>query len=212
MVSPIPSNSKRGPRRLAWLTDKTIYNKAIPEATGISPGVRLAGEDARCFTIQSGRIMKGNPKVIAALQEALREELMAINQYFLHAEMCENWHYHKLGGFIKKQSIDEMKHAEELIERVLFLDGTPSLTEPMKLTVGKDVRAQLQSDLQLEVSAVKLYNDAVKTSQEHGDNASRELFERLLRDEEKHVDWLEAQLHQIEEIGYERYLSQQIKE
>ncbi len=154
--------------------------------------------------------MKGNSKVIAALQEALREELTAINQYFLHAEMCENWHYSKLGDFIKKQSIDEMKHAEELIERILFLDGTPSLTEPMRLTIGKDVRGQLQSDLQLELSAVTLYNKAVKTSQEQGDNASRELFERLLRDEEKHVDWLEAQLHQIEEIGYERYLSQQI--
>jgi bacterioferritin len=154
--------------------------------------------------------MKGNPKVISALQEALREELTAINQYFLHAEMCENWHYSKLGDFIKKQSIDEMKHAEELIERILFLDGTPSLTEPMRLTIGKDVRSQLQSDLQLELSAVTLYNKAVKTSQEQGDNASRELFERLLRDEEKHVDWLEAQLHQIEEIGYERYLSQQI--
>ena len=154
--------------------------------------------------------MKGNPKVIAALQEALREELTAINQYFLHAEMCENWHYSKLGDFIKKQSIDEMKHAEELIERILFLDGTPSLTEPMRLAIGKDVRSQLQSDLQLELSAVTLYNKAVKTSQEHGDNASRELFERLLRDEEKHVDWLEAQLHQIEELGYERYLTQQI--
>ena len=156
--------------------------------------------------------MKGNPKVIAALQEALREELMAINQYFLHAEMCENWHYSKLGDFIKKQSIDEMKHAEELIERILFLDATPNLTEPMKLSVGKTVKAQLESDLALEVSAVKLYNDAVKTSQEYGDNASRELFERLLKDEEKHVDWLEAQLHQINEIGYERYLTQQIRE
>ncbi len=154
--------------------------------------------------------MKGNPKVIAALQDALKEELTAINQYFLHAEMCENWHYSKLGEFIKKQSIDEMKHAEELIERILFLDGTPSLTEPMRLTIGKDVKAQLESDLQLELSAVKLYNGAVRTSQEHGDNASRELFERLLKDEEKHVDWLEAQLHQIHEIGYERYLSQQI--
>ena len=154
--------------------------------------------------------MKGNPKVIAALQQALKEELTAINQYFLHAEMCENWHYSKLGEFIKKQSIDEMKHAEELIERILFLDATPSLTEPMRLTIGKSVKAQLESDLQLELSAVKLYNEAVKTSQEHGDNTSREMFERLLKDEEKHVDWLEAQLHQIEEMGYERYLSQQI--
>jgi bacterioferritin len=156
--------------------------------------------------------MKGNPKVIAALQEALREELTAINQYFLHAEMCENWHYSKLGDFIKKQSIDEMKHAEELIERILFLGATPNLTEPMRLNVGKNVKAQIESDLQLEVGAVKLYNDAVQTARQHGDNASRELFERLLRDEEKHVDWLEAQLHQIGEMGYERYLSQQIKE
>jgi bacterioferritin len=156
--------------------------------------------------------MQGNPKVIAALNEALREELQAINQYFLHAEMCENWHYNKLGDYIKKQSIDEMKHAEELIERILFLDGVPNLTEPMKLTIGKNVREQLESDLHLEVEAVGLYNRAVQTAREEGDNASRELFERLLKDEEAHVDWLEAQVHQIGEIGYERYLSQQIRE
>src|SRR5437868_9982221 len=156
--------------------------------------------------------MKGNPKVIAALQEALREELMAINQYFLHAEMCENWHYSKLGDYIKKQSIDEMKHAEALIERILFLDDTPNLTQPMQLTVGKNVKAQLESDLALEVSAVGLYNRAIQTAREQGDNASRELFDRLLKDEEEHVDWLEAQLHQIQELGYERYLTQQIGE
>ena len=156
--------------------------------------------------------MKGNPKVIASLQEALHEELTAINQYFLHAEMCENWHYSKLGDFIKKQSIDEMKHAEELIERIFFLDSTPNLTQPMQLTVGKNVKAQLESDLKLEISAVALYNKAVEVAREAGDNASRELFERLLKDEEKHVDWLEAQVHQIEEIGYERYLSQQIRD
>src|SRR6476661_3369236 len=156
--------------------------------------------------------MKGKPRVISLLNEALKEELTAINQYFLHAEMCENWHYSKLGDFIKKQSIDEMKHAEELIERILFLDATANLSEPMKLSVGKTVKAQLESDLALEIGAVKLYNDAGRTAQELGDNASRELFERLLRDEEEHVDWLEAQLHQIREIGYERYLSQQIKD
>src|SRR5436305_14395909 len=155
--------------------------------------------------------MKGNPKVIAELNAGLRDELLAINQYFLHAEMCENWKYGKIADYIKKQSIDEMKHAEELIERILFLDATPNLTEPMKLSVGKTVKAQLESDLALEVSAVKLYNDAVKTSQEYGDNASRELFERLLKDEEKHVDWLEAQVHQINEIGCERYVTQQIR-
>jgi bacterioferritin len=156
--------------------------------------------------------VKGNSKVIAALQEALSEELTAINQYFLHAEMCENWHYTKLGDYIKKQSIDEMKHAEQLVERILFLDGTPSLTEPMRLTIGRDVKAQLRSDLDLELSAVAMYNRAIQTAQQHGDNASRELFERLLKNEEEHVDWLEAQLHQIEELGYERYLSQQIGE
>jgi bacterioferritin len=154
--------------------------------------------------------MQGNPKVLAHLQQALKEELTAINQYFLHAEMCENWGYKKLGGFIKKQSIDEMKHAEEIIERILFLDGTPSLTEPLQLNVGQNVKSQLESDHKLEVNAVGMYNEAVKVAREEADNASRELFERLLKDEERHVDWLEAQLHQIKEVGYERYLSRQI--
>ena len=156
--------------------------------------------------------MKGKPKVIALLNEALKEELTAINQYFLHAEMCENWHYSKLGEYIKKQSIDEMKHAEELIERILFLDATPNMTELMTLTVGKNVKEQLESDLKLELAAVDMYNRAVQVCRDEGDNTSRELFERLLKDEEEHVDWLEAQLHQIQEMGYERYLSQQIRE
>jgi len=156
--------------------------------------------------------MKGNPKVIAELNRALKEELTAINQYFLHAEMCENWKYDKLGDFIKKQSIDEMKHAEALIERILFLDGTPTLNEAMILNIGANVREQLEGDLKLEIGAVGMYNDAVRIARDEGDNASSELFERLLKDEESHVDWLEAQLHQIKEIGYERYLSQQIRE
>jgi len=156
--------------------------------------------------------MQGNPKVIALLNEALKEELTAINQYFLHAEMCENWHYDRLGGHIKKQSIDEMKHAEALIERILFLDATPSMTEPIELTVGQNVQAQLESDLKLEIGAVAMYNRAVRVSGEEGDNASRELFERLLKVEEAHADWLEAQLYQIKEIGYERYLSQQVRD
>ena len=156
--------------------------------------------------------MQDNPKVIAALNETLKEELTAISQYFLHAEMCENWHYHKLGELIKKQSIDEMKHAETLIERILFLDGTPNMTELMHLNIGQTVKEQLESDLKLEIAAVTMYNRSVATAREAGDNASRELFERLLKDEEEHVDWLEAQLHQIKEMGYERYLSQQIRE
>jgi bacterioferritin len=154
--------------------------------------------------------MKGNPKVIAELNRALKEELMAINQYFLHAEMCENWGYKKLSTYIKKQSIDEMRHAESLIERILFLDGIPSLTDPMQLSIGSNVKQQLESDLKLEIAAVALYNNAVKVARDEGDNASRELFERLLKNEEEHIDWLEAQVHQIQEMGYERYLGQQI--
>ena len=156
--------------------------------------------------------MQGNPKVIAALNEALKEELTAISQYFLHAEMCENWHYHKLGDFIKKQSIDEMKHAEVLIERILFLDGTPNMTELLHLNVGQNVREQIENDLKLELDAVEMYNNSIRIAREEGDNASRELFEKLLADEEMHVDWLEAQVHQMKEMGYERYLSQQIRE
>lgn len=156
--------------------------------------------------------MKGNPKVIETLNEALHEELVAINQYFLHAEMCENWHYKRLAGLIKKESIGEMKHAEMLIERILFLDGTPNLTSPIALTIGKSVREQVESDLKLEIDAVAMYNRAVETARQAGDNASRELFDRLLREEEEHVDFLEAQVHQMNELGYERYLSQQISE
>jgi bacterioferritin len=156
--------------------------------------------------------MQGNKKVIAALNEALKEELTAINQYFLHAEMCENWHYGKLGDYIRKQSIDEMKHAESIIERLLFLDGAPKMNQGLHINVGETVKDQLESDLKLEIDAVAMYNRFVATAREAGDNASRELFERLLKDEEQHVDWLEAQLHQIKEIGYERYLSQQIQD
>jgi bacterioferritin len=152
--------------------------------------------------------MKGNPEVIAQLNLALREELSAINQYFLHAEMQHSWGYHKLGAFIKKQSIDEMKHAEKLIERILFLDATPKM-EYLDLNVGQSVKAQLEADLKLEVNAVEMYNKAIRVSRDAGDDASRELFSLLLKDEEMHVDWLEAQVHQIKEMGYERYLSLQ---
>ncbi|MGA2116410.1 MAG: bacterioferritin [Bryobacteraceae bacterium] len=156
--------------------------------------------------------MQGNPKVIAELNAALKEELTAISQYFIHAEMCENWKYEKLGKYIKKQSIDEMKHAEMLIERILFLDGAPNLTELLSLTVGKTVKEQIASDLALELNAVAMYNKSIKLAREEADNASAELFKKLLQDEEQHADWLEAQLHQIDELGYERYLTQQLGE
>ena len=155
--------------------------------------------------------MKGNPKVIEQLNRALREELTAINQYFVHAEMCENWGYEKLAKYIKKQSIDEMKHAETLMERILFLDGTPSM-EPLALSIGSNVRAMIESDLKLEIGAVAMYNEAVKIASDEKDNGSRDLFVGLLKDEEEHVDWLEAQAHQIKELGYERYLTMQTSE
>src|ERR1044071_8007974 len=117
------------------------------------------------------RRMRGNPEVVAQLNQALREELTAINQYFLHAEMCHNWGYHKLGDYIKKQSIDEMKHAEVLIERLLFLDATPKM-EYMELNVGGNVKQQLEADLKLEQNAVAMYNNAVKVSREAGDDTS----------------------------------------
>ena len=152
--------------------------------------------------------MRGNEKVIAELNEALREELTAINQYFIHAEMCHNWGYHKLGSYIRKQSIDEMKHAEVLIERILFLDGTPKM-EYLDLNIGQSVKDQIAADLKLEINAVAMYNKAIQVAREQMDDASRELFAKLLKDEEEHVDWLEAQTHMIKEMGYERYLSNQ---
>jgi bacterioferritin len=157
---------------------------------------------------RGGGWMRGNDQVIAQLNMALREELTAINQYFLHAEMAHSWGYHRFGAYIKKQSIDEMKHAEKLIERILFLDATPKM-EYLDLNVGANLRAQLESDLKLETKAVEMYNTAIKVSREVGDDVSRELFSMLLKDEEEHTDWIEAQLHQIKEMGYERYLALQ---
>ena len=155
--------------------------------------------------------MKGSAKVVEELNKALREELTAINQYFLHAEMCENWGYEKLSEYIKLQSIGEMKHAEALMERILFLDGSPTM-KPLELTVGKNVKDMLQSDLELELGAVKDYNAAIQVAVAEKDNGSRDLFVRLLKDEEGHVDWLEAQMHLMEELGYERYLTMQMGE
>jgi bacterioferritin len=154
--------------------------------------------------------MRGSEKVIAQLNDALRSELIAINQYFIHAEMCENWGYHKIGGFIKKQSIDEMKHAEQLIERILFLDGTPSMGMKLPLKIGSSVKEQLESDLALEHEAFTQYNAAIKVCSDEGDNTSRELFKMLLADEEKHIDFLEAQMHIIKEVGIQNYLARQM--
>jgi bacterioferritin len=155
--------------------------------------------------------MKGNDNVIAALNKALHEEFTALTQYIIHSEMCENWKYGKLGKFLKKEAIAEMKHAEKLIERILFLEGTPNMSSPTQIKVGKTVKEQLENDLNAELDAVKSYNDAVKLARAEGDNGSADLFAANLRDEEGHADWLEAQLNLIKEVGYERYLSEQME-
>jgi bacterioferritin len=154
--------------------------------------------------------MKGNSEVIAGLNEALGEELTAINQYFLHAEMCENWGYKKLSELDKKQSIDEMKHAEELIERILFLEGAPNMDKSHKLTVGKTVPDMIKNDLKLEVGAVAMYNRLIGMAIKKNDQGTAEMLKKLLRDEEGHVDALEEQLDEIKDMGLQVYLSVKI--
>ena len=156
--------------------------------------------------------MKGDPKVIAVLNQVLKAELTAINQYFLHAEMCENWGYEKLAKHTRKESIEEMQHAEKLMERILLLDGTPNMSDYFKINIGQNVKAQLQNDLQVEFDAVKRLNEGIETSVKVGDNGSRELLESILTDEEEHIDGLEGQLHAIGEMGIENYLAQQLHE
>ena len=156
--------------------------------------------------------MKGDAKVLKFLNETLKAELTAINQYFLHAEMCENWGYQALANYVRKESIDEMRHAEALMERILFLDGMPGMQNLFPLRIGKNVKAQFENDLALELEAIPRLNNAIATCVEVGDNGSRELFEKILVDEEHHVDWLEAQLGMIEEMGIGVYLSQQMGE
>jgi len=154
--------------------------------------------------------MRGNDAVIQQLNDALRAELTAICQYMIHAEMQNNWGYKKLGGYIKKQAIDEMKHAEGLIERILFLEGTPRLDVLPTPKIGANVKAQVENDLAAELDAVRQYNAAVYVCVEAADNGSRELFEKMVKDEEGHTDWLEAQLQIISDAGAENYLAQKI--
>ena len=156
--------------------------------------------------------MKGHPEVLEFLQEALTAELTAINQYFLHAEMMENWGYERLAKITKKESIEEMMHAEKLLHRLLYLDGSPNMSKLFDLRIGQNVKEQFENDLALEMEAIPRLNKAVNAAVAAGDNGSRDLFESILKDEEHHVDYLEAQLHMIQEIGYENYLAQQIRE
>ena len=151
--------------------------------------------------------MKGQPEVIETLNALLSEELTAINQYILHGEMCEDWGYERLHEQIEKRAIQEMKHAEMLIGRILFLEGMPIVSELNKIKIGDSVLKQLQNDIAAEHDAVKMYNDAVALTTKFADNGTKVLVESILIDEEAHVDWIEEQLDQIEQMGIQFYLN-----
>jgi len=155
--------------------------------------------------------MKAKPKIIEKLNALLADELTAINQYIVHSEMCANWGYERLHEAIEKRAITEMKHAEKLIERILFLDGIPIVSKLNKIEIGSDVKAQFENDLDAERMAVQAYNEGIQLAVESSDNGTRALLESILADEEHHVDWLEAQLAQIEQMGIENYLTEQMK-
>jgi bacterioferritin len=154
--------------------------------------------------------MKGSPKVIKELNAALSDELTAIAQYMVQAEMHANWGYGGLSAITKKRAIEEMLHAEGLIERILFLDGDPGVGIALVPRIGKTVMAHLEVDLEDEIKAVKQYNASAALCEKEADNGSRELFERMIKDEERHVDYLEAQLHSIGEMGIDNYLATQM--
>jgi bacterioferritin len=155
--------------------------------------------------------MKGSEEVIQVLQDVLCAELTAINQYFIHARMCENWGYKKLAAHTREESIEEMRHAQQIIDRILYFDGAPNMQKYMKINVGKTVPEQLRSDLEVEYQAVPRLNKGIEVARGLGDNGTRTLLEAILKDEEEHVDWLEAQLGIVKEIGVENYLAQQME-
>jgi len=155
--------------------------------------------------------VKGEPQVIALLNDVLSAELTAVNQYWLHARLCENWGYERLWKKIREESLEEMKHADELIERILYLDGMPNLQRLGKISVGETVPEQFKLDLQVEYEAVKRLNEGIEACRAKGDNGTRALLEKMLGDEEKHVDWLEEQQRLVETLGEGAYLAEQIK-
>jgi bacterioferritin len=153
--------------------------------------------------------MKGNDRIIEELNARLAEELTAINQYFVHAEMCEDWNYSRLHDAIEKRAIEEMKHAEKLIERILFLEGRPIVSNLNEIRIGSEVPKMYTNDHWSEEGAIKGYNESIRIAAELGDNNTKVLLESILKDEEEHIDWIEAQMEQIEQMGIGNYLAQQ---
>jgi bacterioferritin len=156
--------------------------------------------------------MKGNEEVLGLLNQLLTNELTAINQYFVHAKMCQNWGYHRLASKIRAESIDEMRHAEEVIGRILFLEGVPNMQRYHKLRVGESVREQLECDLQLEYAAIAFLNQGIEAARKAADNASEDMMTKILVSEEEHTDWIETQLELIRQVGEQNYLAQQLRE
>lgn len=154
--------------------------------------------------------MKGDARILDRLNDLLSDELTATNQYMVHSEMCDNWKYERLHKAVEGRAITEMKHAEKLIARVLFLEGKPIVSNLKKINIGENVAEQFKNDLQAEHDAVKAYNDAIRVATDVGDNGTRDMLDDILEDEEEHVDWLEAQLDQIEQMGIQNYLVEQI--
>ena len=154
--------------------------------------------------------MKGNEKVIAKMNDLLSDELTAVSQYMVHSEMCANWGFDKLAEAVEKRAIDEMKHAEMHIGRILFLEGTPIVSHLKDMHIGPEVEPQFKNDHSAEDGAIKSYNDGIKLCVEVGDNGTREMLEAILKDEERHIDWIEAQMDQIKRMGIQNYLVEQI--
>jgi len=155
--------------------------------------------------------MKGHEKIIAALNDLLADELTAISQYMVHSEMCDDWGYARLHKLVEKRAVDEMKHAEKLIGRILFLEGTPIVSNLKKINIGADVEKQYKNDWDAEIGAIKAYNNAIKQASELVDNGTRDFLQSILNDEEEHLDWLETQMEQIRQIGIQNYLVEQME-
>ncbi|MEE2665847.1 MAG: bacterioferritin [Myxococcota bacterium] len=156
--------------------------------------------------------MQGEPEVIEALNAVLTAELTAINQYFVHHKMCDNWGYSKLSAKKREEALDEMKDADTIIERILFLEGVPNMQRLSPVRVGEDPVEQHELDLEAELEAIKRLNDGIALCRDKGDNGSRELLESILEGEEESADWLEAQLHLVKQVGRENYLAEMIRD
>jgi len=180
----------------------------VARLTHADLGLLVSLRALRCGNV---RAMKGNEEVLTLLNQLLTNELTAINQYFIHAKMCDNWGYDRLAEKLREESIDEMRHAEQVIDRILFLEGVPNMQRYHKLHVGETVKEQLESDLQLEYAAITFLNQGIAAARTAGDNTTEEMMTKILVSEEEHTDWIETQLELIRQVGDQNYLSQQIK-